>query len=613
MVSVLRKTSRSEKSSTGHYHLAAGNSLLKEGWASMRLKQGEAEFYAAADTKVGIASARNGHEAFQVFIVSSKKRLKDVTVEMTPLVNSRTARKIPSRHVGVFLVESVKTKGKKPDKYWPDILHPCPEKFDVPGGQIQPLWVSIHVPKGTPAGDYHGQMEIRPAGAPIRTVQVKLRVWDFVLPEKTHIATVFGFTTMDSMSRFYDFYPGSPQEQSAMVRKYLRFLNDRRINTLFYGYTTVRDPRIVSIKEGKNGKLSYDFTKLDPLLRTLVEMGVRFNIFAPAFWQTSDQLFKLNPLLEERFGHLGDKLYDSPEFDKAVAELLDSYVKHLRRKGWLKNALCYVWDEPPARMYGHMRKMCELVKKIAPDVPRMTVANYEPFELEGLSDIWCPNLGSGDSVGCYDKYKDFYERRKRAGDEVWWYLACAPHPYPNWFLDYPLVDCRITGWLTWRYGLDGLGYWNTNAWHYGSPGSPHGDNFRTDPAKRWPNGPWDPSWTCSAGNVESGCTAAPCQGNGQLVYPGPDGPLSSIRMETIRDGIEDYEYLRLLERKSATLAKKRSTPARQKLLRASQRILSAVRRAANTAIDWEQDGGKLLALRSRIGLQIEAVTAALRK
>ncbi|MCK4626927.1 MAG: DUF4091 domain-containing protein, partial [Phycisphaerae bacterium] len=100
---------------------------------------------------------------------------------------------------------------------------------------------------------------------------------------------------------------------------------------------------------------------------------------------------------------------------------------------------------------------------------------------------------------------------------------------------------------------------------------------------------------------------------GQLVYPGPDGPLSSTRLETIRDGIEDYEYLRLLERKSATLAKRRSTPARQKLLRASQRILSAVRRAANSAVDWEQDAEKLLALRSRIGRQIEAVTAALRK
>ena len=37
-------------------------------------------------------------------------------------------------------------------------------------------------------------------------------------------------------------------------------------------------------------------------------------------------------------------------------------------------------------------------------------------------------------------------------------------------------------------------------------------------------------------------------GDGQLIYPGPDGlPYSSVRFETIRDGIEDYEYLHMLQ------------------------------------------------------------------
>ena len=32
-------------------------------------------------------------------------------------------------------------------------------------------------------------------------------------------------------------------------------------------------------------------------------------------------------------------------------------------------------------------------------------------------------------------------------------------------------------------------------------------------------------------------------GNGSLFYPGPEGPVASIRLEVLRDGIEDYEYL----------------------------------------------------------------------
>ncbi len=30
-------------------------------------------------------------------------------------------------------------------------------------------------------------------------------------------------------------------------------------------------------------------------------------------------------------------------------------------------------------------------------------------------------------------------------------------------------------------------------------------------------------------------------GDGQYVYPGPDGPVGTIRMEAIRDGLEDWE------------------------------------------------------------------------
>ncbi len=603
MVSTTRRRGRSEKVSNEKYHLAAGNSLVKEGRSKERLTRQEAKSYAAADTKVEIAAARNGHDAFQVFVAAPGGDLKDVTLRKTALINEQTGRKIDLRHISLFVVESVKTRGRKPDIYWPDILWPY-KRFDVPKRHLQPVRVSVYVPKGTRAGDYRGQIEVRPLGSPPQTVQVKLTVWDFALPDKTHLATGFGFTTQDTMSRFYDFYPGSPQKQSAMVRKYVQFLHDHRINTLMYGYT-VRDPHILSIKEDKRGKLSYDFSKADSYLRFLVERGMRFNIFSPPFWQSGDLLFKLNPLLKERFEHLGERVFDSPEFDKAVTELLESYVKHLRQKGWLKNAFCYIWDEPPANRYDHMCRMCDMVKKVAPEVPRLTTANFEPFDLEGRSDIWCPDLGTSrvGLPGCYDRYGEFYKSRKRAGEEVWWYIAEALRPFPNWLLNYPLVDCRIPYWLTWRYGLDGLVYWNTTAWHYAGK-----ENFKANAADRWPNKPWDPTYFCSIGGKQvygPGC--------GQLIYPGPDGPIGSMRLASIRDGIEDYEYLRLLERKIAALAKQRSTPARKKLLRASNRVLAAARRAANKADDWEQDGQKLLALRSKIGLQIEALTCALKK
>lgn len=50
--------------------------------------------------------------------------------------------------------------------------------------------------------------------------------------------------------------------------------------------------------------------------------------------------------------------------------------------------------------------------------------------------------------------------------------------------------------------------------------------------KKWPNVPWDSR------------TYYYYNGEGQLVYPGPDGATySSVRLENFRDGMEDYEYL----------------------------------------------------------------------
>jgi hypothetical protein len=75
------------------------------------------------------------------------------------------------------------------------------------------------------------------------------------------------------------------------------------------------------------------------------------------------------------------------------------------------------------------------------------------------------------------------------------------------------------GYLNW--GVNIFGFGNT------APGN----------IPRWPTVPW---------------TFADYEyppGDGCLTYPAPDGtPLSSIRLENWRDGMEDYEYLTLLRR-----------------------------------------------------------------
>jgi len=80
--------------------------------------------------------------------------------------------------------------------------------------------------------------------------------------------------------------------------------------------------------------------------------------------------------------------------------------------------------------------------------------------------------------------------------------------------------------MTYGYRADGLLYWHVNYWHGNKTVT--GDSTYLK---------WKPL-----------CVASMC-GDGGLLYPTPDGPVSSIRLENVRDGIEDYDYFQLLAKR----------------------------------------------------------------
>jgi hypothetical protein len=84
-----------------------------------------------------------------------------------------------------------------------------------------------------------------------------------------------------------------------------------------------------------------------------------------------------------------------------------------------------------------------------------------------------------------------------------------------------------------------------------------------------------------------------------------------LRLEVIRDGIEDYEYLRLLEERTAEVTKKQASVERDTLVRRSDRVLTTARRASCNTKDYERDPANLLSLRDNAGELIESLTRVL--
>jgi len=130
---------------------------------------------------------------------------------------------------------------------------------------------------------------------------------------------------------------------------------------------------------------------------------------------------------------------------------------------------------------------------------------YPDFSYEDV-DIWCFNISKLNQ----DIVDQVYNHHK----EPWIYISSPMPPYPNFVIDTEALDYRIVPWICWKYDIKGLLYWSVN---------------------RWSTNPWDNPMNFYDQN-----------GNGFLYYPLSFKLVPSLRLEVLRDGLEDYEYLYLL-------------------------------------------------------------------
>ena len=108
--------------------------------------------------------------------------------------------------------------------------------------------------------------------------------------------------------------------------------------------------------------------------------------------------------------------------------------------------------------------------------------------------------------------------------ELWFYTAWVPQgSFPNRLMDYPVIKTRLLHWVNFLYGATGYLHWGYNFW-----GVPF-DQF--SPGDNW------------------------------IVWPGLDGPRSSLRYEAMRQGIEDYEFLMMLVDSTREVARKLAAQA----------------------------------------------------
>jgi hypothetical protein len=208
-------------------------------------------------------------------------------------------------------------------------------------------------------------------------------------------------------------------------------------------------------------------------------------------------------------------------------------------------------------------------------------------ELVGYIDIWDPQIGGNPKgYGFHDKDVLLVAQAQKRGEEVFWYVAAGPDPpYPNVQLERVLMEGRVFLWMTWGIGATGFEYYCYNIWKHNIRGR-----------ERWPKVPWN-SYGWGKTNAD-----------GMLFYPGPGGrPVSSMRFETIRDGIEDWETLYILRDCRDALAK--AKPGMKKLLAEADELLDPKPVVYRSFTDFTKDPAVLLRRRERAGDLVTKIIA----
>jgi hypothetical protein len=463
--------------------------------------------------------ARNGHATVQ-FAIRSADRIKALNVKVT----AAPGIECQVRHVGYVPVDS-----NAPDVPVDELLRLAPAFFPDPlyeqfpytlhANRTEAIWVTVYAPATTTPGVYAGRVVFESGEQKLAEERFEVKVTAARVPAQQTLKVTNWFRGDAALLARHYKLQGEDEHYWKLMANTARVMADHRQNVFLTPVKALAEPRV------EGGKLRYDFSRLDRWVDTFEKAGMR--------------TIEGGHLLTRRSGYHSPMCVpaDVLENGKVVRTMLDpgdgraepfletfldALYAHLREKGWEKRYFQHVHDEPHGNEREVYRRYALLIRRHLPGIPTMDAVglNQDVGFLNGAVDVWVPVLGS------FDKQLEKIQAHVAAGGQAWFYTCNQPQRrHLNRFIDLPLVKTRLLHWFNYRYGLTGYLHWGGNYW---SP-APF-DNVQPI--------------------INNGATLLPA-GDGAVVYPWAErySIHSSIRLEAMRDGIEDYELLNALAKR----------------------------------------------------------------
>jgi len=250
-------------------------------------------------------------------------------------------------------------------------------------------------------------------------------------------------------------------------------------------------------------------------------------------------------------------------------------------------AYVYFFDEASSDQWPAMKAVSDAIAKRFPDLMQLTTAPIPDF---GINNEYskinaCPIL---------NQYNyDLAQEARRNGKQVWWYVCnTPPTPAPNLLLRNTAMATRmLMGVLPASHNVDGFLYWGMR-WSWTKQKGVTSDIYNTD---------WDVD---VPGSID---------GDGQLYQKDTQGrPLPSIRMENIRDGLEDYDLLHIAREKVKQLEDADvSSPKLDQMIERVTLLLKPGNELVKSKYEFSQDTEELEEMRKMLGEFIQLAAGRL--
>lgn len=213
----------------------------------------------------------------------------------------------------------------------------------------------------------------------------------------------------------------------------------------------------------------------------------------------------------------------SAEYHSFLDQFLPCLDRYLKEQGIDQQSWFHISDEPGEEHLESYRAASEIIYKHLSSYPIMDALSELKLYEQGLVKRPIP---------ANTHIEPFLEHQV---PDLWTYYCCAQgEQVSNRFFNMPSARNRIIGFQLYKFGLQGFLHWGYNFWYSQYSLNQQLDPYRTTDAEH----------------------AFP-SGDAYLVYPGEEGPIESIRLEVLYEGLQDLRALELLEQKigrKATIA-----------------------------------------------------------